>query len=403
MYSENVTQRQIEKFESKTRIKLVRHDIGEVDSRVEGLEKKRAAGEVAKRPPLLNKEDYEFIRNELVLSKMDYLYWARRYCYLILDGGGLGRFTPWGSQSIVLSYMAKWEEEVEQIPKGDPVDGILIALHKARQLGASMLAQSLLMHRACFTPHNRCLVASADDTKTITLFSRSERIYNHLPFWMKPKIKDDVKGLHLVFGELDSSILLQNGKQLSGIAQGDQFEVSHLTECASWPYEEQIEHNVMPTIPQSARALAILESTAQGRGNWWHEFCLKIQRGQSRRWKFIFVPWYAEETKYRARPPVDWVPLKVSELHAKRVEDTSHLYLKRTVILTREQLYWWETTRAEYQQGGKLNLFLTNYCATPEESFQHTTTSPFPTELLEELRSRSSVPSPYEMELVSNS
>ena len=394
MYSPKIIQRNIEAFEARSGIKLIRWDISRVREWVEHLNERKKKADEQKRPLNLTKEEKEFIRNELVMAVFDYLYHAERYHFLLLDGGGLGLFNLWGSQAIMLEHMRRIEEEMyEALDAGLPVDGILMAWHKARQLGASLLAQSLLAHRATTTPHNRCLIASVDDLKTVTLFSRTERILDHLPWWFVPKVTDKVKSRHLIFGELDSSILLQDSKQMSGIGQGEQFEVSHLTECASWAYPDEIEHNFFPTIPQSVRALSILESTAQGRGNWWHDFCTRLQRGDTRRWNFVFVPWYAEPKKYRAAVPSGWVPATVTKLHARMVEDTSHLYcFGRRVTLEKEQLYWWESTRDEYQQKGKLNIFLTNYCSTPNESFQHTGVSPFQTELLEKLRAGTSVP-----------
>lgn len=666
MYSPKVIERNIERFEAKSGVKLVRHSIEKVRAWVEHLDLQQAKAQKSKKPVSLTKEEQEFIRNERTMAIFDYRYHAERYHFILLDpvggkGGGLGLFSFWTSQELVLRHIAELEEALyEAIERGDPVDGILVALHKARQLGAclspetrvltsdlrwipiedvvvgqqlvavdedlpgpkkatrklrvatveatnkvyepafrvcldngarfvatglhrflcrarggtgvgwrtvddmrvrdhirfvarpwgassyedgwfagildgegsvraknsggvegcmsqvagevltraedylgsrgytfrddvdkrksidssklgdkpvhklvvdrmdelfrligqtrparflrsdwwegkalpgrrhrggvawpsvvsieplaprimidlqtttgtfiaeglvshnSMLAQSIIIHRATTTPHNRSLVASVDSEKVTILFKRSERIYENLPWWFAPRITESVKGSHMVFGDLDSSILLQDSKQMSGIAQGDQFETSHLTECSSWMNpEEDIERYFFPTIPQSTRAFCILESTAQIRGDWWHNFCIRLQRGYTRRWRFVFVPWYAEESKYRAAPPDDWVPKEVALLHAQMVQSTSPEFcFGKKVTLTKQQLYWWETTREEYQHAGTLNIFLTSYCATPEESFQHSGISPFPTELLEKLRASTSVPQAYEL------
>lgn len=400
MYSPKVIERNIERFEAKSGVKLVRYSIEKVRAWVEHLASRQNKAQKSRKPLSLTKEEQEFILNERTLAIFDYRYHAERYHFILLDSGGLGLFSFWASQEIVLRHIAELEEALyEAIERGDPVDGILIALHKARQLGASMLAQSIIIHRATTTPHNRSLVASVDSEKVTILFKRSERIYENLPWWFAPKITEKVKGSHTVFGDLDSSVLLQDSNQMSGIAQGDQFETSHLTECSSWMNPEaDIERHFVPTIPQSTRAFSILESTAQVRGDWWHTFCNRLQQGYTRRWHFVFVPWYAEESKYRAAVPENWSPSKIALLHAKMVYETSPLFcFGKQVTLSKQQLYWWESTRAEYQHAGTLNIFLTNYCATPEESFQHSGISPFPTELLEKLRSSASIPQAYEL------
>src|SRR5207253_5164717 len=53
------------------------------------------------------------------------------------------------------------------------------------------------------------------------------------------------------------------------------------------------------------------------------------------------------------------------------------------VTLSRDQLYWYECERSQALKDGVLNWFLTNFCATPEESFQNTTLSPFSDEVIE--------------------
>ena len=59
-----------------------------------------------------------------------------------------------------------------------------------------------------------------------------------------------------------------------------------------------------------------------------------------------------------------------------------------SIILStpKEHLYWWETERDAAIKSGTLNMFLSNYCATPEESFQHVNVAAFPPEILEKLR-----------------
>jgi hypothetical protein len=115
----------------------------------------------------------------------------------------------------------------------------------------------------------------------------------------------------------------------------------------------------------------------------------------------VFVPWYSEAKKYRREPSPDWVPSQLSLLHAQKVHDTSAEFTGHSVMLGREQLYWYETTRDEYQKGNNLRFFLTNYPATPEESFQHSTNAPFGVEFLDELRTRARPGAAYEIQRTS--
>lgn len=345
----------------------------------------------------LTAEERDFIDNEMMLCSVDFLYWAERYGWIELETakGGKARFRAWGSQKVLLRKLAEieeamWAEYDKQVERGYSEDairvkGICIILHKARQLGATTLAQLLLMHRAIFSENLFCVVASTDEDKTRKVFSKTERIYNNLPWWMRPSIKSKTITYGYKFGELDVEVALQDGKQEEGLAQGSTPAVAHLTEVAAWlKPEENLQNHFFRAIPWSLRTLVILESTAQGVGNWWHEFTESVRHNvKPTRWHYIFIPWYATEEKYRLLPPDNWTPSKESMQHAKRVFDTSEQFVGYQVTLSRDQLYWYECERQEAIDNGVLNLFLTNLCATPEESFQNTNVSPFNAEVLE--------------------
>lgn len=401
MYSPRVVERSLARLERDSQLKLIRYEPWQSWEFAEHLKKvwDEAKGEL-RRP--LKPEEKEFIRNERLMASIDYLYWTR-YAWIIADGavgGGLQRFVLWASQQIIFDVIAEMEEEMADAwARGEPVDGILLAIHKARQLGATMLWRTLIMHRLTTQPHVLGVTASIDDQKVLNLYERDHRILANLPWFLTPSIGFDEKAQHIVFDKLDSSLLYQEYVQKTGLAQGEQYLVGHMTEVASADAAAyMLEHHYFPAIPQSPFALHGMESTAQGRGNWWHEFVEETRKGGTR-WRLVFVPYYAEPQKYRRKPPEGWVPTEVSMLHAKRVFETSQEYIGRALMLPKEQLYWWETTREEYRRKNELHFFLTNYCATVEESFQHSGHRIFPPELIESMRSQTGWPQAYEVRM----
>ncbi len=383
MYSPAIIDQRIAAIESAESIKLIRYDnVAEMVSHLDALAPKNGA-----MPRPLNKAEQNFIRNELLLAMCDFHHFATNYARIQLDGGGFGPPVLWASQQRIMHYIAKAEvESWEARRKGWKPSGIRILNHKARQLGATSLARCLSMHRMIFSRHINCMAASIDDDKVKELYDRDKRIYDNLPWWMRPALLFDEKSAHIQFGELDTTLLYQQSQQKSGLGQGRQFVVSHLTEVASWSNPQIIALDFIPTIPQSVQTLVILESTAQGRGNWWHEYTEETRRGEHPEWTYVFIPWYIESSKYRTHPPDDWRPSQISLAHAAKVRETSPEWAGRTVDLDRDQLYWYELGRASAQKAGELNIFLTNFCATPEESFQHTTVASFSPELLDKLR-----------------
>lgn len=391
MYDPDLTSRQIERVERALGRKLRRLPVHLVDEWVAHLADKEGTS--------LTPEESEFIENELILARLDFQYWAERYCWIIDDERNLQRLTLWHSQKVLLKFIARLEVEMrDRHAKGEKVDGIRVILHKARQLGATMVSQALNVHRCNFNANVTSLIASAAPDKTAMIFERAQRIYTNMPWWMRGKLKQKTQEFGMAWADLDSRIVLQDGSQKSGVGQGETWEFVHLTECASWENPRTITHDLFPAIARSPKTLAILESTAQGMGNWWHEFTEQARAGDTT-WTYVFIPWYIEPKRWRRTPPPLWAPSSTTELHAKKVEETSSLFTLdgSSVILDREQLYWYETMRSQYYKEGALAEFLTNYCATPEESFQHSTQGAFDTETIDALALRTTAPKMFEL------
>ena len=398
MYSADVTKLEQSSLESRTGIQLLRYDEDyswAVEARLNTI---YSPDRGLLRP--LQREESEFIRNERLLCALDFHYWTR-YAWLLPDAsvgdGDLCRFSAWPSQSLIFDQCAKSEElAYEQYLRREPQDGVLIANPKVRQGGLSIAAALLKMHRATTAPFTLGITASENLDKRTALYQRDERLHSHLPWWLRPERSEpDIINERLTFGKLDSSILYQDYAQKSSLAAGEQYLVGHMSELAQGDQiavDRFMELDYFPAIPQSWRTLHILESTPAGQDGWWHPFILANYRSTRGRWRVVFVPWYINPFKYRRVPPEDWAPNPHSLLHAAKVRETSPEYLGRVVDLSREQLYWWETTREEYRKKGSLTFFLTNYPATLEESFQHSGNSIFDFETIDHYRTRTRPP-----------
>lgn len=393
MYSPAIVERNIENLEQASNIRLERHSVelvAEMSAKLQPL--RQPDGRLA-RP--LTREEQEFIRSEVLISKYDFRYWFERYYTAPRDGregGGVGKLKLWESQELLLRLIAKAEQqENERFAEHGIADGILIVDHKDRQIGHTGLCRALVIHRVTLWLHERTVTGSIDEKRIESIYEKDKLALESLPWWMSDPLIFDVKSEHLKLQNGSTITYLQSNMKQS-FGQSFQFDVAHLTECSEWPYPAMIEVDLLPTLPQSPRTLCILESRANGRQNWWCEFSESVRRGRKLRWRYSFIPWYAEKRKYCRVSPAGWTPTDLSMAYARRVHETSAEFIGRHVYLPKEQLYWWETTRQEYIESDSLNLFLTNYAATPEESFQHTGGSAFSVEVLEKLRDRAMGP-----------
>jgi hypothetical protein len=372
----------------------------------------------------LTRDEQRFIDNEITMCQLDFRYACENYFYIqpapVEQGpegwadledkpsqgsSSLVRFQLNAMQETLMAKLAELEELCyEQAARGVPVNGILLILHKARQLGASTFFQALGYHRIGYWGGLNGLTASIDQTGTESMHRRFERIFDNLPVWMRARVKFWPKDQGVTF-ESGSVMELQNGTQKKDLGKGETWHYFHVTECAVFDRpDDHFDEGLFPAVPFGFQGgipvLGGMESTAKGKLGWWYDFVTQVMSGTAEggmgRFSSFFAPFYlidiseaatGQRSKYRMDPPVDWSPAPPTVLMAEKVWETSPQFTlsKQRVRLSREVMYWYERTRLQYYKKGKLNLFLQNYPTTPEESFQHTSAGAFSNETIERL------------------
>lgn len=352
-------------------------------------------------------DEQEFIVHEQILAQIDFAYWAERYAMVNKGARKLQPLAPlWASQELVLSHFARREHR--QLTEGYQ-DGLFFTVLKARQLGVSTLSQAIIVHRLTTQPYGKYLIASDVSTSSGNLFGMTELLYRSLPFYLKPPhtkyvLSGETRTIAL---ENESFVLMQSGKAMrgqkveeSGEGKGElgrsfTFTGFHLSELSSWENAEQIDGSLLPAVPVAPYTFGIMESTALGRYNWWHQLWLGASKGATPVHDIgpIFIPWYVEPEKWRLRPPVDWIPTPATISHARKCEAEAPRWLGKTISLTKDQLYWYERSRAAAEDAddrkpGSLATFLSEYPATPDEAFQYTGRSIFSLAVRERIKAQ---------------
>src|ERR1043166_5119139 len=365
-----------------------------------------AAEKLSKLTRPYTSEEQAFVRSETILTRYDFRYWAERYGWREIDseqGGGIGLSDFWPSQERALEQIAQQEEQnYEQFQKHGFADGIRGVWHKTRQQGATALLRLIAGHRLSCYSNIRAIAASLDDTKIREIYKRDKIWYDNLPPFLKPQIQYDVKGSHLSFAKRKSAITYQQANQEAGIGTSQQFDIWHMTEVALWDNPWRLEFDFLPAVPRSINTFGAFESTANGRGegNFWYEFTESVRKKEEgfESWIYVFTPWYLNSNKNRKAAPFDWSPNELTVEHAELIERTSAEFCGKTIHPSRDQLYWWESEYKRNKRLGTLNIFLTNYPATPEQSFQHSAHAALLLETIERMRTRARMPMLYAVE-----
>jgi hypothetical protein len=320
-------------------------------------------------------DEQSFVENELLMTKASYEYWAKRYCIINKDASTIAPMYPLlPSQQFILTRIGELEEKIHS---GEREDGILINLLKGgRQIGGSTLAESINAHRTTTQGNLFGLIAADVPQQSAYLFDMYARMVEGLPAWIRPEILEKVKDTEIKF-EGGTNIWVGSGKSVRGttgqrgqLGRGKTLSIGHLSELSTWDATDQIQGALLPTIPRSPRVFFMFESTAKGRGGWWHEHWQKSRKGIGR-FVPIFIPWYAEPKKFSLTPPEGWIPKDTTIAHMKRCEATGGKWTGGQVKLTKDQLFWYEITRNDYEESGQLSTFLEEYgAADDDECFQ---------------------------------
>lgn len=334
--------------------------------------------------------------------KLDFHYYTRRYVKILDWSGQLVSFRPNVAQRIFLDIVGEAEQKYH---------AQMYQILKARQEGFTTIFQILLSHRIFFHRNVNAITGSASEKKSKKMVQKVEKIWQELPWWMRPRRTSFESGERSEFGDLGSGLWVQWGNQKSGIGRGDTATVAHLSELASFENpEDLVDSSLARAMHENPFALLGLESTAEGLGNWWHrtwQTMVDMDAEGLARYKPLFFPWYVAKDIYptkgwlRRRPiPEGW---EVPE-HIERHADAARAYVKGSKILSKYLGDGWEMPReqkwfyhVEYLEATKkktLGLFLQEMPATPEEAFQASNPSVFPIEVLTRARTEANASTP---------
>ncbi len=338
----------------------------------------------------LKPDEQRWIRNERMVCQADFRYWSSRYAKIRNWEEQLILFSPNIAQQITIDIWGEMEAAGRGIEEQDL---------KARQLGISTVTELGALHRTQFYPHVNAVVASSDPQKSLLMSQMMERALDNQPWFLVPKITGYNKGELIEFGDQDSGITVQHGTQVSGIARGSTPTVCHLSELIDFDNPEQlVDAALFRAMHPSPWLFLVLESTALGRHNWWHDTWIqskeKYHLGLARL-RPKFLPWfvgqdiYPTETWLRARPiRENWIPAGITQKHAERAEayvrsnELLRKYLGENWTMPREQMWFWEVEREVYKDKGLLSQWHSEMPADDVEAFQSTSVSAIDAEVI---------------------
>jgi len=246
-----------------------------------------------------------------------------------------------------------------QLQKTGKVRAILL---KGRQQGCSTYVQLRYFHKVVTSKGKYAFILTHKSDATKNIFSMTKKFYDMLPEGLAPKPeKASIKELY--FKSLGSGYFVgtAGGK---GTGRSFTIQLMHGSEVAFWENTDEIQTGLLQTIPECDGTEIILESTAQGMANFYHNTWVDACAGTNG-YQAIFLPWYWQDEYKTTLMDGDSPSLSEDE------EEYMNLYGKDG--LTVDHLYWRRLKirqfSNDYERG--LEKFKVEYPFTAIEAFRN--------------------------------
>lgn len=222
---------------------------------------------------------------------------------------------------------------------------------KGRQQGCSTYVGARFYHRVSHSRGLRVFILTHEDAATQNLFEMVDRYHEHCPALVRPQT-GAANAKELNFSLLDSGYKVGTAGT-KGVGRSSTIQLFHGSEVAFWPHADTHAAGILQAVPDEPGTEEILESTANGLGNFFHQKWRDAEAGVSD-FQAIFVPWFWQEEYTRQVP------------EGFRLEEEELEYAE-AYGLALEQMAWRRAKIAELKDPV---LFKQEYPANAAEAFQ---------------------------------
>ena len=223
---------------------------------------------------------------------------------------------------------------------------------KGRQQGISTYVAARFYHQCTTRPGTSALIVGHEQKSTDSLYAMVKHYQANNPLGISTGATN---AKELIFDKLGSGYKLATAKS-DDVGRGNTLQLAHLSEFAFWRNAQQHMAGLGNTIADLPGTEIIIESTANGIGNAYHQMWQAAEAGLSELLA-IFVPWYLKP-EYRA-------PVQSNLQDSLSQDDQAYMH---AYSLDMEQMQWRANKISTYGADHAW-LFRQEYPATPAEAF----------------------------------
>lgn len=278
---------------------------------------------------------------------------AKNFLFIRTKSGSVNHFELNRAQE----YLHKRLEE--QLEKMGRVRALIL---KGRQQGCSTYVQARYFHKVITQKGKKAFILTHEAEATKNLFDMAKRYYDCLPEGLAPRSDaSNSKELHFKAFNSGYSVGTAGNK---AVGRSQTIQLMHASEAAYYPHAEEHAKGILQAVSNEAGTEIIIESTANGIGNYFYNLWQSASSGQSD-FQAIFIPWFWQP-EYTADPKENEVITLTDEeeelidAHGKDGLTKAHLFWRRRKLLEFSNDY--ETAR---------ELFNVEYPMTALDAFRN--------------------------------
>nr|DAT61543.1 MAG TPA: Terminase large subunit [Caudoviricetes sp.] len=237
---------------------------------------------------------------KIKLIKQDFYKFAKMNLYIKDKFANIVPFIPNEPQRALIDYVLLCIKEKR------PVKVIIL---KARQMGFSTAVEALCYWWTSTNFNINSVIIGNDEKSSLNLYRMFRRYFDNTNILFKPSVRYNTKN-DLTFEKFDesgkqiglgSAIKIETAKNKSA-GRSDTINFLHGSEVATWESGENLVASLMQTVPDAEvmdkPSMVFLESTAEGRGNYFHKEYVAAAEGKNN-YQPAFAPWWILDTYER--------------------------------------------------------------------------------------------------------
>lgn len=233
--------------------------------------------------------------------RSDFYRYCKNNLYIKNKAAQIVPFVPNVAQRALIDYVL-WCIQ-HDIP-------IRVIILKARQMGLSTAVEALIYWWTATNKNITSVIIGHEEKSAKNLYMMFRRYYDNSNPLFKPSIKYNTR-TDLSFERQDdygnqiglNSIIKTATAKNTSAGRSDTIQCLHASEVGEWENGEELVASVMQTVPDLPKTMIFLESTAKGRGNYFHKEWRGAEKGENNFVPFFFPWWLMDEyEKYDDEP-----------------------------------------------------------------------------------------------------